>query len=229
MSSTQLTFCLTDEDVQLSKANADHEIKYRGCISVKLQLGRSKFKDVGHSYREPKGLGLTTSKKIAIDNARSHGVELMLLSTEGGDFEDLEQEWDWIPARGKKGRVINFTFYYASRLMSVALELKSVVPTIPVAPAESQAVISQSTRSPSSSPVLVEARHAVGIIDLCAESGEETTTALAFEPANKKRYADENAPGLAGSAAYKRVKIENGIEGACTMIPKTELSEPAQT
>ncbi|KAK4580286.1 hypothetical protein LTR86_000489 [Recurvomyces mirabilis] len=138
-------------------------------------------------------------------------IWLMPLSVEEEDLEDLERGWEWIPARGKTGRIINFTFYYASRM---ALELKIAVPTIPVAAADSEPAISQST------PIS---------IFISTWSGEDTTILLAVESANKKRYANENAPSLLGSTAYKRVKVGDGGESAHTVILKTKLSEPAQT
>ncbi|KAI7490553.1 hypothetical protein KC357_g1932 [Hortaea werneckii] len=112
------------EDDHLTVEQEEAEALKRGRIEVTLQLGRNKLVagkyNPGHNYAFPE----ETSKKVAVDKGRSHGVAAIPVDFEVA--EEDEKKYEWIPAKGDAGKQFTFTFFYASRMI---LELKNIIPT----------------------------------------------------------------------------------------------------
>ncbi|KAI7320046.1 hypothetical protein KC315_g9561 [Hortaea werneckii] len=112
------------EDDHLTVEQEEAEALKRGRIEVTLQLGRNKLVagkyNPGHNYAFPE----ETSKKVAVDKRRSHGVAAIPVDFEVA--EEDEKKYEWIPAKGDAGKEFTFTFFYASRMI---LELKNIIPT----------------------------------------------------------------------------------------------------
>ncbi|KAK5743680.1 hypothetical protein LTR17_002587 [Elasticomyces elasticus] len=116
-------------------------VRSRGRIDVTVQLGN--YKDL--PGRLPCGelapLAQETSKRVAIDKAKSHGLEFVPVSehetvndgTPADRAEDFLADYEFKAARGKAGEITSFTFYYASRMV---LELKKIVPVDMSLPAQ---------------------------------------------------------------------------------------------
>lgn len=127
------------EDHHLTIEEEENEVSKRGKIEVMVQLGRRKRIKSKYSPGHNHVLAQETSKKVAVDRGRSHGISyvdnvfrrwirpFLLTACHRAtpvDFElDEEDEHDykWMPARGIAGTSITFTFFYASRSKSCGL------------------------------------------------------------------------------------------------------------
>ncbi|KAK4550811.1 hypothetical protein LTR36_000391 [Oleoguttula mirabilis] len=112
---------------QLSIEQEDLEASKRGKIVVTVQLGKMKALPGKFQTGSAKGLPMETTKRVAVDLGKSHTVKLVPLVEKDETGLD-DSAWDWAPARGKNGREIRFTFFYASRTV---LELKKIIPIAP--------------------------------------------------------------------------------------------------
>ncbi|KAK3649271.1 hypothetical protein LTR56_006172 [Elasticomyces elasticus] len=122
------------ENCDLSQEEEDRETLNRGKIEIKVQRGR--YKDLGtmYPYTVTALPAHETSKRVAIDKGKSHSLQFVPLT--GDDVVEASNEfedYDWKPARGKAGKEIVFTFYYASRMI---LELKKIIPLEASVPAQ---------------------------------------------------------------------------------------------
>ncbi|RMY64081.1 hypothetical protein D0863_10071 [Hortaea werneckii] len=137
------------EDNDLTVEQEEDEALKRGKIRVTVHLGQRKWLDGKLKYIPNYSLPRETSKKVAIDRGRSHGVASVhdalhaltrlfpadrLFSAIPVDFEagdENEKNFTWIPAQGYAGKGVTFTFFYASRMI---LELKQIIPTTATPP-----------------------------------------------------------------------------------------------
>ncbi|KAI7385187.1 hypothetical protein KC336_g18024 [Hortaea werneckii] len=126
-------FCFREleimEDIQSTVEEEEVEALSRGKIVIKVQLGRGKFVNAMHSPRRKCALPGVTSKKVAVDHGKSHGVDTVPLALEVPG--ELKKAFNWMPASGNARREIDFTFFYASRMV---LELKNIIPSTTTAP-----------------------------------------------------------------------------------------------
>ncbi|KAK5122856.1 hypothetical protein LTR85_003771 [Meristemomyces frigidus] len=116
------------EHCELSREDEDTEISRRGQIKVELQLGHMQVRKslVDASTHHP--LVLESSKRVAVDQGKSHSLKNILLDIDEQRAEEISSDYTWTPAPGTNGRKVEFTFFYASRMI---LELKKIIPTAP--------------------------------------------------------------------------------------------------
>ncbi|GAB1737987.1 hypothetical protein NU219Hw_g2499t1 [Hortaea werneckii] len=117
------------EDIQWTVEEEEVEALNRGKIVIVVQLGRGKWVDATHNPARNCALPGVTSKKVAVDHGKSHGVATELLDLEVPG--ERKRKFEWTPANGNAGTEINFTFFYASRMI---LELRNIIPSFTTAP-----------------------------------------------------------------------------------------------
>ncbi|KAK3698989.1 hypothetical protein LTR37_016680 [Vermiconidia calcicola] len=117
-----------NEDCDQSRSEAAEEASKRGKIEVSFQRGKVTERKVGanEEWVDFPNLSMETSKRVAIDHGKSHGLQPLDLGT----GEPPETWQDWEPAKGKAGEEVTFTFFYTSRMI---LELKKILPTTTLA------------------------------------------------------------------------------------------------
>ncbi|SMY28468.1 unnamed protein product [Zymoseptoria tritici ST99CH_1A5] len=119
-----------DDPGLLSKDEEDMEVSLRGKILVTFQRGttagkRERKQDSG-ALEDPLVLPDKTNKVVALDNGRSHAVQMLDLgAADSVCFNPAFKAHD----KGTTGEAIVFTLFYTT---SVYLEIKEIKPVIPV-------------------------------------------------------------------------------------------------
>ncbi|KJY01627.1 hypothetical protein TI39_contig285g00003 [Zymoseptoria brevis] len=119
-----------DDPSLLSKDEEDMEISLRGKILLTIQRGttsgkRGRKRKAG-ALRDQLILPDKTNKVVALDNGRSHTVQMMDLGEVESVFFTAAFK---AHEKGSTGEVIVFTLFYTT---SVYLEIKEIKPVIPV-------------------------------------------------------------------------------------------------
>ncbi|TKA75411.1 hypothetical protein B0A55_05784 [Friedmanniomyces simplex] len=111
------------ETMELTQDQEDKETKARGRIRVTVCRGSAVYRPYDREFESTTSeMVLQSSKKVAVDNGKSHSLKPLDL----GPAVIPNEEWFFTPASGTKGQKMDFTFLYTSRMI---LELKKIAPT----------------------------------------------------------------------------------------------------
>ncbi|KAK5676764.1 hypothetical protein LTS10_010528 [Elasticomyces elasticus] len=124
---------LLDPTITMSREEEDSEAEKRGKILVTLTRGHS----ITRQRTELQGgiptgtpdMNMRSSKKVAVEKGKSHTLKTVNL---GRAVVDPNVQC-FTEAKGAKGKMIEFKFLYASRMI---LELKKIIPILMAPPAE---------------------------------------------------------------------------------------------
>ncbi|KAK5739865.1 hypothetical protein LTR17_004961 [Elasticomyces elasticus] len=229
------------EDCELSQEEEDRVVRNRGKIEVSVRLG--KYKDVPgrQSCGELALQSQETSKRVAIDKAKSHGLKLVPVGehemeqdlTPADRADSFLADYEFKPARGKAGEITWFTFYYASPMV---LELKKIIPVDMSVPAQASPLPSASDTMLASSAPTQQVVEAASTGKAAVSTDKDPRARAIVAVSDVKPTIVKSEPGTGPTIkmeqpAQAKIKVEpksivNVDVAASTPAPPTRTATP---
>ncbi|KAK3619371.1 hypothetical protein LTR56_024054 [Elasticomyces elasticus] len=229
------------EDCELNQEEEDRLVVDRGKIEVAVRLGNYKDIPGRQPYSERAQQSQETSKRVAVDKAKSHGLQLVPVGehemeqnvTPADRADAYLANYEFKPARGKAGEITWFTFYYVSRMV---LELKKIIPVDMSVPAQASLLPSASDTMLASSAPTQQAVEAASTRKNAVSTDKDAPAPAIVAGSDVKPTIVKSEPGTGPTIkmeqpAQAKIKVEpksivNVDVAASTPAPPTRTATP---